>query len=457
MNFEETRARLINKVHKTLPEHIKRLSWSRDQLLLFQTERLKDILETAKNKSTYYKDILRGFDLNNFTLKDLSKLPILKKQQVMDNWDDIVAVEGITKSIAEKHLEKLRDGKIGNPYFENKYLFIATGGSSGKRGLFVWDQDFLAETVCLCFRYLAEQEIKSGNTGNVRLAVIEAPSLLHGSKHLFTVNYAPNIEVKVLSSIDTAEQQISVLNEYKPDYLIGFASVIAEHAHAQLKGPLKISPRWVSTNSEPLDDDMRQFIKDAWGIETCNSWGSVEIGLVAMETQNHPGMIIGEDGVILELVDNKLDPIKDMKDTRKVIATSLINKSFPLIRYVIDDVLEIEDVDTAYSAFREIKSILGRADDWFTYDKCRLHPIAFRHVLGQNKEIEEYQIVQTENGADIFIVSSENINSESIINNISKNLINEGLKEPKLSLKNVTSLPRHPETGKVKRFVALKK
>jgi len=48
-------------------------------LLLFQTEQLKGILETAKNKSTYYKDILRGFDLNNFTLKDLSKLPNFQK------------------------------------------------------------------------------------------------------------------------------------------------------------------------------------------------------------------------------------------------------------------------------------------------------------------------------------------------------------------------------------------
>ena len=58
---------------------------------------------------------------------------------------------------------------------------------------------------------------------------------------------------------------------------------------------------------------------------------------------------------------------------------------------------------------------------------------------------------------DIFIVSSENIDSETIINNISKNLIKDGLKEPKLSLKNVNTLPRHPETGKVKRFISLKK
>lgn len=457
MNYEKTRAKLIERVHNSIPSHIQRLSWSKQELLEFQTTRLRNILETAKNGSPYYREILKGFDLNSFGLDDLSKLPVLKKDTVMENWDSIVTVEGINRKTAEDHLEKLRDGKIVNPYFDNKYLFIATGGSSGKRGMFVWDEEFLSETVCLCFRYLADQEVRKGNTGKIKMAVLEAPSLLHGSQHLFTVNYAPNITVKSLSSIEGSDKQHNTLNEFQPDYLVGFASVIAELAHAQLKGRLKISPRWVATNSEPLEDEMREVVLKAWGTSTFNSWGSVEIGLVAIETSDGHGMVIGEDGVILELVDNNLEPIKNSNDTRKVIATSLINKSFPLIRYVIDDVLEIKDQDTVYPAFREIKSILGRSDDWFTYGKCRVHPMVFRHLLGQDKEIEEYQVIQTNEGADVLIVSSGNIDLETIRNGITGNLIKEGLSNPVLNLTVVDSLPRHPETGKVKRFMALKR
>lgn len=457
MNFVKTRAKLIKRVHDSIPSHIQRLSWSKQELLDFQTSRLRNILQTANNRSPYYREILKGFDLNSFELDDLSKLPVLKKDTVMENWDSFVTVEGINRKTAEDHLEKLRDGKTVNPYFDNKYLFIATGGSSGKRGMFIWDEEFLSETVCLCFRYLADQETRHGNTGEIKMAVLEAPSLLHGSQHLFTVNYAPNVTVKSLSSIEGSEMQHNILNEFQPDYLVGFASVIAELAHAQLKGQLNISPRWVATNSEPLDDDMKEVIKNGWGINTLNSWGSVEIGLVAMETDDIHGMTIGEDGVILEIVDNDLKPVTNKKDARKVLATSLINKSFPLIRYVIDDVLEIENKNTAYPAFREIKSILGRADDWFTYGKCRVHPMVFRHVLGQNKEIEEYQINQTEMGAEILVVSSQEINSEEIIKGIIHNLKIEGLKNPVLNLKIVDSLLRHPETGKVKRFIALKK
>ena len=119
--------------------------------------------------------------------------------------------------------------------------------------------------------------------------------------------------------------------------------------------------------------------------------------------------------------------------------------------------LEIEENNKQFPAYREIKSILGRADDWFKYSKCRIHPMAFRHILGQIKEIEEYQITQTENGADVLIVSPGEINTDSIIDGLTKNLTNEGLINPELNVKLVDELPRHPETGKVKRFVALKK
>ena len=455
MSYESSRSSLLKRVHSSIDEHIKRLSWSRKQLVEFQADRLRVILKTARDKSNYYREILQNIDIDSFTLKDLPTLPVLKKSTVMQNWDDIVTVEGITRKVAENHLESLRDGKMDNPYYGDEYLFIATGGSSGKRGLFLWDEEFLSETVCICFRNLAREESKRGN-GRLKMAVLEAPSMLHGSRHLFSVNYSPDIDVLVLDSMEGAEKQHRKLNEFQPDFLIGFASVVAEQAHAQLRGSLDINPRWVSTNSEPLDDEMREVIKTAWGTYTCNSWGSVEIGLVAMETPESTGMIIGEDGVILEVVDNNLMPVKEAKEARKVIATSLISKSFPLIRYVIDDVLEIEEDDTQFPAFREIKSILGRADDWFKYSKCRVHPMAFRHVLGQFKEIEEYQITQTENGADVLIVSPGEINTDVILDGLSNNLTNEGLNNPELNLEIVDELPRHPETGKVKRFVALK-
>jgi phenylacetate-CoA ligase len=456
MNFDETRRKLINEVHQLLRQHLERLVWTKDHLINFQTIRLREILSIAKQNTSWYKESLKNVDPNEFKLEELGDLPVLSKDDVTNNWNDVVAVPGLRKEIAEDHLEMLREGKIDNPYFDDRYLFIATGGSSGKRGLFIWDWEFLKETACISYRYLADQEIRCGYNGPMKLATIEAPTLLHGSAHLFTINVLPEIEVRTLSAVESLVRLNNILNEYRPNYLVGYASVIAELARDQLKCDLNIQPRWVSTNSEPLDEDMRSIIKEAWGIEARNSWGSVEIGCVAVEAGNRSGMIIGEDGVILELVDDSLQHVGESKDATKVVATSLINRSMPIIRYVIEDVLEIEDDNIEFPAYRRIKSILGRADNWFVYENSRIHPMAFRDVMSQVKEIEEYQILQTRDGAAIKLICEDKPEVEQILNKIKENLRKQGLKNPHVTVDIVNSLPRHPETGKVKRFIPLK-
>jgi phenylacetate-CoA ligase len=456
MNFDETRKKLINEVHQLLPQHLERLVWTKEQLRNFQTIKLREILNIAKQNTFWYKETLENFDPDEFKLEELGNLPILNKDDVINHWNDVVAVPELRKEIAEDHLEMLREGKIDNPYFDNRYLFIATGGSSGKRGLFIWDWGFLKETACITYRYLVNQEIRCGYNGPMKLATIEAPTLLHGSTHLFTINVRPEIEVKTLSAVEHLVKLNNILTEYQPNYLVGYASVIAELARDQLKGDMDIHPRWISTNSEPLDEDMRSIIKGAWGIEPCNSWGSVEIGCVAVETGNRSGMIIGEDGVILELVDDNLQPVRESKDARKVLATSLINRSMPIIRYVIEDVLKIEDDNIEFPAYRRIKSILGRADNWFLYKSSRIHPMAFRDVLSQVKEIDEYQILQTTSGAAIKLICEDKPDLEQISNKIKENLRKQGLENAQVTVDVVNTLPRHPETGKVKRFIPLK-
>jgi len=247
MTYQQIRERLIKEVHELLPEHMNRLVWSKEQLDAFQTERLRDILRIAQQKTAWYKETLKNIDPEGFTLKDLRNLLTVDKKDVMNNWDEFVAVTGLTRDKAEGHLERFRNGSIDNPYYKDEYLFIATGGSSGKRGLFIWDREFLKETACINYRFLIDQEIKSNYNGPKRLAVIEAPTLLHGSQHLFTINVTAEMQVKSLSSIDTTDNNCAILNDYLPTYLVGFASSITEMAKAQLRGKLNINPRFYTS------------------------------------------------------------------------------------------------------------------------------------------------------------------------------------------------------------------
>lgn len=456
VNFTQIRTQLIAAAQADLPDHIKRLNWTKEQLKIFQLERLRQLLTLAKNKTGWYQKRLTHIDPEKFALNNLQDLPTLTKADVMQHWKELITVPGLTLQIAENHLEKLRQDKTKNPYFNDRYLFIATGGSSGIRGLFIWDLNFLKETACINYRLLINDEIKANYTGSKKMAVIEAPTLLHGSQHLFTINVTPEIKVKSLTVIDTLEKNCDILSQFQPNYLVGFASYIAALANAQLQKKLNIHPRWVSTNSELLDDEMRALIYKAWGIQPCNSWGSVEIGSVAMEDNLHNGMIIAEDAVILELVDDNLNPAKSPASASKILATCLYNHSMPLIRYVIEDAIEISGNNLEFPAYRLIKSILGRTTDWFYYKDCKIPPIAFRDILALSKEVDEYQIIQTEDGAIFKLICNKQPNIVEIQVRTIANLQKAGLQNPKINIEIVEDLPRNPETGKVKRFIPLK-
>lgn len=455
ITYEEVIQQHWSDVQEKIHEHIQRLSWTKDELREHQTKALREILTLAKEQTLFYGDALKSVNTETFNLEDLQSIPPTSKSEHMDRWDDFSAAPGITYEIAENHLEKLRKGEIENPFYKDEYLFIATGGSTGKRGIFTWDRDFLRETVCLTYRFLIDQECKAGYKGPMRLASVEAPTLLHGSRILFPAKPLPEFELIIMGSTDPIAEQCEKLNSFQPNYIMAFASSTAELASAQLRGDLNISPRWVSTNSGPLDDVMRARIKQAWGVKTCNGWGCVEIGQAAMETVYTPGMVIWDDGVILELVDENDKPVDNAKDAARLLATSLVNKSCPMIRYEIDDVVEINQGFSEYPAYRRITNILGRATNWFQYGDVRVHPMAFSDILDLEKEVEEYQVVQTEKGGIVKLVCSGEPNEEEILESIKGQLLKDGLKNPEVQVQIIDSLPRHPETGKVKRFVAL--
>ncbi len=455
MDYKKIMESVWADIQKLMPEHLERLSWTPEQLREYQTKALRGILTFAKENTPFYQEVLSSVDTGNFKIEDLSKLPPTDKTLHMERWDDFVAAPGITYEIAEKHLERVRSGKLENPFYNDRYLFIATGGSTGKRGLFIWDTEFLKETVCLTYRYLIDSEQNAGYRGAMKLATVEAPTLLHGSQFLFPSKVLPEFELLRLTAIDPVSEQCEKLNDFKPTYLVGYPSSLIELAYAQLSGDLDIHPRWVSTNSGPLDQTMRARMKEAWGVKTCDSWGSVEIGSVACETMDSPGMVIGEDGVILELVDHSNNPVDEPKDAAKVLATCLFNKSLPMIRYEIDDVMDIGQGYAEYPAYKRIKNILGKATNWFLYGDTKVHPMAFSDILVTEKEVEEFQVVQTEQGAHIKLVCNGEPNIKEMKDTILKNLNKYGLHDPIVDFEVVDSLPHHPETGKVARFVRL--
>ena len=455
MKFDDIMNDIWSDVQALIPEHVERLSWSQEQVREHQTKQLRKLLRLAKGNTKYYREILADIDVDTFEVEDLATLPPHDKIAHMDRWDDFIAVPDVTYEQAEAHLERLRHGETKNPFYNEKYLFVSTGGSTGKRGMFLWDMEFIRQIICYTYRDMVHDEKQNGYDGPFKLATVEAPTLLHGSPYVFPGKFLPNMELLSLASTDPIPEVCAKLNEYRPTHLMAYASSVAELSAAQLKGDLKIHPRWVCTNSGPQDEDIRNRSLRAWGVKASNSWGCCEIGQMGIETQSSPGMVICEDGAIFEVVDKNNNPVTNVEDAAKVLATNLTNFAMPMIRYEVDDIIEIGPPLPDYPGFRTVTRILGKATFWFEYGNVRVHPTAFSNILEEEREVEEFQIAQTHQGAHIKLVCGGEPNISEIKETILDNLHKYGLKDPKIDFEVVDSLPHHPETGKIKRFIPL--
>lgn len=453
-DFTTLKQELEELAKRKMHEHLEHLNWSREKLEDYQLAKLKELLKHAKRHTGFYKEKLAFLDIEDiesFRLEDLSSLPITTKQDTLAHWDEFISDRVINRKQAEEHLQKFRDDETENPFYQDRYLLFATGGSSGERGLFLWDIENFADFLCLAYRRQREDILK-GKCSVRKIAAIEAPSWLHGSVPVFASNILENTELKHFPVNMSMEQLIKELEEFQPDQLVGYASIITELSVLARYGKCKIKPGYISTNSEPLDEAGRASIFDAWSVQPNNSWGAVETGVLAHEGADHNGMWTADDYALIELVDENLNPVSNPSQARKVLVTNLFNLSFPLVRYVLEDAPILTDVPG--KTFRQVKSIQGRVDDWFCYhENIKIHPMIFRDVLGQYAAISEYQVRQTKNGAKVSISAVSEIDLSSIAQRLVDGLKKAGLHDPVIKMERLEKLPRHDETGKLKRFI----
>lgn len=430
---------------------------SRDQVRQHQAERLRQVVAHAQQHSPYHAERLGHLDAAALDLTDLASIPPMTKSDVMTHWDQIVTDRELHLADVVDHLDALHAGEHQDYYYLDKYYAAATGGTSGQRGVFLWDWDTFIATANVTYRMEVRDDLLHPPDGPRRTAVICAGSFVHASRLLFPTMLDAQRDTLVLSAGTPIPEMVQQLNSYQPDRLVGYASIVEELCAEALDGRLKIRPQRIFTNSEPLLPEARQMALEAWGINIHNSWGSVEIGLAATEGDSFAGSTLAEDFLIVEPVDAENRLVADPTDADHVLVTKLCGTVMPLVRYEMTDTLILDDGPNPDApGYRRIVDIKGRSDAWFAYaGKVKIHPMVFRSVLGQEKHISEYQVQQTERGARVLAITHGEFAPATTVAALEKGLAEAGLSGAEISIESVTELPRHPQTNKLKRFVPL--
>ena len=148
-NYAALVARQRAEVTDGLFSAARRLRWSADRLAAERERRLRELLSWSVERSTFHAERLGDIDANRFTEADLPSLPIMTKADLMDNFDEAITDPALTLGLVNTHVDELDD----DDYLLNQYRVIATSGSTGARGLFVYGWEDWTTFVLIATRW----------------------------------------------------------------------------------------------------------------------------------------------------------------------------------------------------------------------------------------------------------------------------------------------------------------
>lgn len=443
------------------PVEANALSWSEETLQNERNKRLKTLLIYAKSSSPWYKKSLAGIDVENITEQRLIEIPPLDKATLMENWDEIVTDPRLSLALVEAHIEKM--GRYHDTlYLLDHYHALASSGSSGKRGVFVYNWEEWNRYYLYCVRYRsrgpAPRQTTTTYTRKPRLAMVAVSNTVYAMYALSKTFKFNNTDKYYFSITQPLDQIINGLNEVQPDILQGTPTTIHKLCLETHAGRLAIQPRAIIVGGESLYKPIRELMVKTWpNAYIYNAYGSSE-GLVGIPCRaNSKEMHLNDDGCIVQPVDKYNNLLAKGIVPHHVYLTNLYNYTLPLIRYEVSDQLLFLDKTCECGVNHQlIAEPQGRPEFDFIYPgNIFVHHLTFVTPLLHEKNIQEYQVAQTREGAEIRIVSTGFVDKNQLAAKLRTNLGELGLSQPEVTVVEVDKL-EYPPSGKLKRFLKIK-
>lgn len=353
--------------------------WSIDRIKEKQLDHLKRLLIHAYENTSYYRKLMNeaGFNPSSFSdFSDLRKLPILTKDIIRDNLDDLISTTHQKKQL---HTSE-------------------TGGTTGIKFQFFRDNACLAPKEAALFRF----EYWTGWRFGERMGLVWPASqdyVGHYSLKARIKNEFYKRQVVFPAAVMDEKNIIDylqLLKKKKPTMIRAFSSPIFELSKFIIDHKIEnFSLKGIITTGEPLYSHQREKIEKAFQCKVFDSYRCREVGSVAQECEHHQGMHINADGLYLEVNHSDKDSNSPMSE---IVITDLWNYGMPLIRYQMGDYGVLSD--TTCSCGRNlpmIKQITGRTSDiFYTPEKKIVQGISLVLYLVDNAPgpLGKVQIIQ---------------------------------------------------------------
>lgn len=351
--------------------------WSAEQIRELQNEKLRALIKHVYENVPYYQRLFQERGLTDKDIQnvaDLPKLPILTKDDIRQNFTDLIA----------------RDSRKRKP------IPNATGGSTGEPLKFYIDMEVASIAWAGTLRGWEWAGYKLGDKratlAGSSLVPDKPPSLVDRLRWLGERN-------QPLSAVHLDEDRMASyakkIASYKPGFLRGYPSAIYTFAnYLKETGKNTVRIKAVFTTAEALLPQHREVIEGQFGCKVFDQYGCYDGGPQAMECSEHRGFHISAEKVIIEFVDKDMQPVPQ-GESGEIITTDLYNYTMPFIRYAVGDsgTLSREQCPCG-RGLPLIESLEGRVTDIIVFGNGVTLSGPALTLVFKDCNIKQYQVIQ---------------------------------------------------------------
>lgn len=416
--------------------------WPRERLEGLQRERLDRLVQYATERSPFWRERLGPGPV------ELSALPVLTKAEMMERFDELVTDPRLRLRELLHHLDAVHDDAL----YLGQYRAMTTSGSSGRKGVFVYDRAGWAAIASMFLR-------RSGWVGvrprlpRWRLAIIAGASPTHMSQR-----GSQSLDVGIhrlcaLAATQPLDELVNRLNAFRPQFMNAYPSTAALLAEEQLAGRLRLELEGLTTNSEPLTPSLRERLEFAFGVRPTDFYATTE-GLFGHECEEG-SMHLFDDMCIVENVDGDGEPVPPGEVGSRLLVTNLFNRAQPLIRFEIADMVTVDPAPCPCGrTLMRLRSLEGRAEEVLHLRGVAVHPLQFA-VVTADPDVREFQVVQEGDSLLLRVALRDGAAGapERLESRVRARLAELGVPEPSVRVERVDALERTP-AGKLQLVVA---
>jgi phenylacetate-CoA ligase len=339
--------------------------------LEYLNQKLRGIIQYAYKNSIAFKNKMDSVGLKPKdiqTIKDLEKIPIIKKAELVE-------------------LQKKNPpfgGFEGVPVNELRRIFISPGP--------IYEPGEMEYNELGWAQGMYAGGFRPGDIAINTFSYHMVPFALHmvdNSLHRIGC-------ISIPTGVGNTEQQVNILKNLKangfcgtPSFLLNIAEK-AEEMKFDLKKDLNLKVGFVA--AEMLPESLRSKLEEKFGMIIRQAYGTADIGCLGYECIKKNGMHIPDDKIV-EIVDPETGKQLGPGKTGEIVATTF-NKVYPLIRFGTGDlsILTETPCPCGRTSPRLLK-ILGRVDQATKVRGLFVHPGQVNEVASRYPQISKYYTV----------------------------------------------------------------